>query len=274
MMRPAAPELDVAKVRDHAVPGPAGKIGVRIYTPPGSGPFPILINYHGGGWVIGDLETADSVSRELCQRVGCIVVSVDYRLAPEHRFPAAVDDSYAAACWVADNAAALNGDAKRIAVGGESAGGNLAAVVCHLARDRKGPAIAFQLLAYPVTDASYATSSYRENADGYLLTRAGMEWFWDTYCPNPAERKNPLATPLNATNFAGLPPALIMTAEFDPLRDEGAAYAAKLKSAGVPADYVCFEGLIHDFLAMSRQLSAVKPAMDRAVAGLRDAFVR
>jgi acetyl esterase len=274
MMRPAAPDLAVGKVEDRTVPGPAGAIPVRIYTPNGTAPFPILINFHGGGWVIGDLETADAVSREFCQRVGCIVVSVDYRLAPEHRFPAAVDDSYAAARWVADNAAALNGDAKRIAVGGESAGGNLAAVVCHLARDRKGPAIAFQLLAYPVTDASYATSSYRENADGYLLTRAGMEWFWDTYCPNPADRKNPLATPLNATNFAGLPPALIMTAEFDPLRDEGAAYAAKLKSAGVAVDYVCFDGLIHDFLAMSRQLSAVKPAMDRAVAGLRNAFVR
>ena len=144
---------------------------------------------------------------------------------------------------------------------------NLAAVVSHLARDRKGPAIAYQLLAYPVTGADFTTGSYRANADGYLLTLAGMQWFWDTYCPNPAERANPLATPLNATNFAKLPPALIMTAEFDPLRDEGEAYAAKLKSAGVLVDYVRFDGLIHDFLAMSRRFSASKPAMDKAVAG-------
>ena len=274
MMRPAAPDLEVGKVEDRALPGPDGAIPVRIYTPKGSGPFPILINFHGGGWVIGDLETADAISREFCQRVGCIVVSVDYRLAPEHRFPAAVDDSYAATRWVADNAAALKGDAKRIAVTGESAGGNLAAVVCHMARDRNGPAIAYQLLAYPVTDADYGTASYRTNADGYLLTRAGMEWFWDTYCPNASDRKNPLATPLNAKSFAKLPPALIMTAEFDPLRDEGNAYAGKLRAAGVPVEYVAFDGLIHDFLAMSRQLSAVKPAMDTAVAGLRNAFTR
>ena len=138
-MRPAAPELAVAAVRDRTIPGPAGAIPIRIYTPSGRGPFPILVNFHGGGWVIGDLETADAVSREICNRVGCIVVSVDYRLAPEHRYPAAVDDAYAATCWVADNAASIGGDAKRIAVGGESAGGNLAAVVSHIARDRKGP---------------------------------------------------------------------------------------------------------------------------------------
>ena len=189
-------------------------------------------------------------------------------------FPAAVDDSFAATKWVAENAKALNGDASRLAVGGESAGGNLAAVVSHLARDRNGPAIAYQLLAYPVTGADFTPASYRANADGYLLTLAGMQWFWNTYLPNAAERTNPMATPLNAKNFAKLPRALIMTAEFDPLRDEGEAYANKLKAAGVPVDYVRFDGLIHDFLAMSRQLSAVKPAMDKAVAGLRNVFGR
>ncbi len=274
MMRPAAPDLEVAKVQDRSIPGPAGAIPTRIYTPAGDGPFPILVYLHGGGWVIGDLETADAISREFCQRVGCVVVSVDYRLAPEHRFPAAVDDSYAATKWVADNAAALNGNANKLAVAGESAGANLAAVVSHMARDGKGPAIAYQLLAYPVTGADFTTGSYRANAEGYLLTRAGMEWFWNTYCPNVADRTNPLATPLNAKNFAKLPPALIMTAEFDPLRDEGEAYAGKLKSAGVAVEYIRFDGLIHDFLAMSRQLSASKPGMDKAVSGLRNVFGR
>jgi len=272
MMRPAAPALDVGSVHDQSIPGPAGAIPIRVYSPPGRGPFPVLINFHGGGWVIGDLETADAVSREFCRRAGCVVVSVDYRLAPEHRFPAAVDDSYAATCWVAEHAAQFNGDPKRIAVGGESAGANLAAVVSHMARDRHGPAIAFQLLAYPVTAAKFDTASYQANADGYLLTRAGMEWFWDNYCPNVAERANPLATPLNAKNFAKLPAALILTAEYDPLRDEGEAYAAKLEAAGTTVECVRFDGLIHDFLAMSQQLSAVKPAMDKAVAGLRNAF--
>ena len=272
MMRPAAPALDVGSVQDRTIPGPAGAIPIRVYSPSGRGPFPILINFHGGGWVIGDLETADAVSREFCRRAGCVVVSVDYRLAPEHRFPAAVDDSYAATCWVAEHAAQFNGDPKRIAVGGESAGANLAAVVSHMARDRHGPVIEFQLLAYPVTAANFDTASYHANADGYLLTRATMEWFWDNYCPNIAERANPLATPLNAKNFAKLPAALILTAEYDPLRDEGEAYAAKLKSAGTTVECVRFDGLIHDFLAMSQQLTAVKPAMDKAVAGLRNAF--
>ena len=274
MMRPAAPDLAVGRVDDRSIDGPAGAIPLRIFTPAGQGPFPIFVNFHGGGWVIGDLETADAISRELCDRVGCIVVAVDYRLAPEHRFPAAVDDCYAATKWVAANAHAIGGDARRIAVGGESAGGNLAAVVSHLARDRGGPALCFQLLAYPVTDANLDTGSYRSNAEGYLLTRATMDWFWNTYAPNARDRANPLATPLNAKNFAQLPPALVMTAEFDPLRDEGEAYSKKLKAAGVPVDYVCFDGLIHDFLAMSRQLSAVKPAADKAVASLKAAFAR
>jgi acetyl esterase len=272
MMRPANPDIAVAAVQDRTIPGPGGSIAIRVYTPEGRGPFPLLLNFHGGGWVIGDLDTADSISRELCSRVGCVVVSVDYRLAPEHRYPAAVDDSYAATLWVSEHAAELNADAKRIAVAGESAGANLATVVTHLARDRKGPALKFQLLAYPVTDANLDTASYRANGEGYLLTRAGMEWFWNHYCPDPAQRTDPLASPLRAGNLAGLPAALILTAEFDPLRDEGEAYAAKLAAAGVAVECIRFDGLIHDFFAMNRQLSAVKPAVDKAVTALRNAL--
>ncbi len=272
MMRPAAPDIAVGAVADRAIDGPGGRIGLRIYTPQGTGPFPILVNFHGGGWVIGDLDTADAVSRQLSSDVACVVVSVDYRLAPEHRYPAAVDDCYAATQWVSQHAAEFNGDARRLAVAGESAGANLAAVVSHLARDRKGPAIRFQLLAYPVTDANFHTASYRANAEGYLLTREGMQWFWDQYCPDVRERNNPQASPLQSQNFSGLPAALIMTAEFDPLRDEGEAYAAKLKAAGVSVECIRFDGLIHDFLAMSRQLSAAKPGMDKATSALRKAL--
>lgn len=274
MMRPPAPDIAVGAVLDRTIPGPAGPIPVRIYSPAGSGPFPVLLNFHGGGWVIGDLDTADGVCRELCNRIGCVVMSVDYRLAPEHRFPAAVDDCFAATRWAAEHASEFNGDAKRIAVTGESAGANLAAVVCQLARDSGGPTIKFQLLAYPVTDADLDTGSYRANGEGYLLTKDGMAWFWDQYCPKHSDRTNPKAAPLRAKNFNALPAALVMTAEFDPLRDEGAAYTEKLKAAGGAAEYVCFDGLIHDFLGMSRVLSAAKPPMDKAVTALRDAFAR
>jgi acetyl esterase/lipase len=272
MMRPAAPELAVGNVVDRSIAGPAGDIRLRIYTPAGSGPFPLIVYFHGGGWVIGDLETADAVARQLCSGVGCVVVSVDYRLAPEHRYPAAVQDCYAATQWATTHLDELAVDAGRVAVAGESAGANLAAVVSLLARDRAGPAIHFQLLAYPVTDADFETASYHANADGYLLTRATMQWFWDQYCPDPAARVEPNAAPLKAADLAGLPPALIMTAEFDPLRDEGEAYAARLRDAGVAAESVRFDGLIHDFLAMSRQLGAARPGLEKAVAALRDAF--
>jgi acetyl esterase len=272
MMRPAVPELSVGEVTDRTIPGPARAIPLRIYTPRGRGPFPLLVYFHGGGWVIGDLETADAVARQLCRGANCVVVSVDYRLAPEHRYPAAVEDCYAATQWVATHADELNGDAARIAVAGESAGANLAAVVSLLAREQGGPAIALQLLAYPVTDADFDTASYQANAEGYLLTRATMQWFWDQYCPDPASRTEASASPLQAGNLAGVPRALIMTAEYDPLRDEGEAYAAKLDAAGVTVETIRFDGLIHDFLAMSHQLSAAKPGMDKAIAALRDVF--
>jgi acetyl esterase len=269
MMRPPNPELVVGNVEDRTIDGPAGPIAIRIYTPVGSGPFGILVNFHGGGWVIGDLDTADGVCRDFCVSANCIVVSVDYRMAPEHPYPAAVIDSYAATCWVADNAESLGGNGK-IAVGGESAGGNLAAVVSLKARDEAGPAIDFQLLAYPVVDADLSLASYRENGEGYLLTTETMTWFWDQYCPDLGKRAESDASPAQAENHAGLPPALILTAEFDPLRDEGEAYAATLKAAGVDAQAIRFDGLIHDFLATAQLFPVSRDAFDKVASLLSE----
>ncbi|MEM7216874.1 MAG: alpha/beta hydrolase [Pseudomonadota bacterium] len=269
-MRPAAPEIKVGEVREDQLSGPHGTIPVRIYTPAGTGPFPVLMNFHGGGWVIGDLETADGVSRLLCNAVGCVVVSVDYRLAPESPYPAAVDDCVAATCWAADNAAALGSNGK-LAVTGESAGGNLAAVVAQRAAADGGPELCFQLLSYPVVDHDLSRQSYADNGEGYLLATSTMRWFWDQYCP-AEQRDEATASPLKAATLAGLPPALVLTAEFDPLRDEGKAYADALQAAGVPTRYRCMPGLIHDFLATSAVLECSKPGFEEAVEALRGAF--
>ena len=269
-----APE-PVAKVEDRGVPGPKGEVPVRIYTPEGGdGPFPILVYFHGGGWTIGDLETHDGVCRQLCNAVGCVVVSVDYRLAPEHPYPAAADDSYTATRWVAANARALGGDAKRIAVGGDSAGGNLAAVVSLMARDRGGPPLVFQLLVYPAVDMPTANHpSYRENAEGYFLTRDMMFWFWGHYCGAAGpDATDPYACPLNAKDLRGLPPAYVVTAEFDPLRDEGEAYAAKLREAGVPTTLKRYAGMIHGFFGMSALLTQARVATREAADALRAAL--
>ncbi len=271
-MQPVATDIAVGRVEDRRIPGSAADVPVRIYTPKGNGPFAVLMNFHGGGWVIGDLDTADAQCRELCRLVGCVVVSVDYRLAPEHRFPAAAEDCYAATAWVAANAKTINVDAKRIAVGGDSAGGNLAAVVSLMARDRKGPALVFQLLVYPVTNAAFDTVSYRDNADGYLLTRASMEWFWNHYCATAADRANPYASPARARDLAKLPPALVLTAEYDPLRDEGEDYARALRKAGVAVESVRYDGLIHGFFAMAHVVPAARPGMEKAAATLRRVF--
>src|SRR5438067_11676117 len=197
------PPESLARVEERSIPGPAGKIPLRIYTPEGRGVLPVLVYFHGGGWVIGTFETHDGVCRHLAKQSQAVVVSVDYRLAPEHKLPAAAEDCYAATCWVADNAAALHADAKRLAVGGDSAGGNLAAVVSLMARDRGKPKIAFQLLVYPVTDHGYDTASYRENAEGYLLTKESMVWFWNHYLGRADDGANPYASPLRAQSFAG-----------------------------------------------------------------------
>jgi acetyl esterase len=223
--------------------------------------------------VIGSLETHDGSCRELANRVGCVVVSVDYRLAPEHRYPAAAEDCFAATNWVAENAAALGVDPKRIAIGGDSAGGNLAAAVALMARDRSGPALRHQLLIYPVTDADFTCASYRENAEGYLLTTKAMEWFWGHYVPDAVLRKEAYAAPLQAKDLAGLPPAFVITAEYDPLRDEGEAYAKRLQQAGVRTTLRRYDGAIHGFFAMGLLAEVARTAVADAVAALRSALV-
>lgn len=268
----AGPPEEVARVVDTTAPGPGSDIPVRVYVPAGEGPLPVLVWYHGGGWVIGDLDSADGPCRALANRAGCIVVSVDYRLAPEHPFPAAVDDAYAAAAWAAEKIADLGGDASRLAVGGDSAGGNLAAVVAQLARSRGGPAIAFQLLVYPATNHGDDSPSMRENADGPLLTRAWMDWFFDHYLTDPSDGLDPRVSPARAEDLTGLPPALVITAEFDPLRDQGAAYARRLQEAGVQAEHVPYDGMIHGFFQMAGVLDAGRDALDRAGAALRAAL--
>jgi acetyl esterase len=263
------PEVKIASVEDRRIPGPAGEIPVRIYRPEGRAPFPALVYFHGGGWVIGSVETHDGSCRDLANRIGCVVVSVEYRLAPESRYPAAAEDCFAATKWVAEHAGELGVDAQRIGIGGDSAGGNLTAVVAQMARDRRGPALRHQLLVYPVTDADFSRPSYRENAEGYLLTTKAMEWFWGHYVPDPAQRREPYAAPLRAKDLAGLPPAFVITAEYDPLRDEGEAYAKRLQAAGVPTTLKRYDGAIHGFFAMGLLSQVARDAVDDAVAAVR-----
>jgi acetyl esterase len=270
--RPRAAGPEVAKVEDRRIPGPGPEIPVRIYTPAGAGPFPILAWFHGGGWVVGDLDTADPTARHLAVGAGCVVVSVDYRLAPETKFPGAADDCYAATVWAAQNAARLNGDADRLAVGGDSAGGNLAAAVALMARDRGKPPLVFQLLVYPVTACDFDTASYRQNAEGYMLTRDGMRWYWDHYLSTPADASNPYAAPLVAQDLSGLPTALVITAEFDPLCDEGEVYGRRLQAAGVPTTCSRYDGMIHGFFGMPAVLDKGQRAIAEASAALRRAF--
>ena len=262
----------VARVENRTLPGPRGEIPVRVYTPEGRAPFPVLVYFHGGGWVIGNLETHDGLCRHLANAAHCVVVSVDYRLAPEHPFPASGEDAYAATRWVAGNAAALGGDAKRIAVGGDSAGGNLSAVVSLMARDRGGPPIVFQLLVYPATDLPSANMSYRENGEGYFLTAKSMHWFFAHYCGANPDASDPYLCPLRAKNLGGLPPALVVTAGFDPLRDEGEAYAAGLREAGVRTKLTRYPGMIHGFFGMGPLLTQARAATKEAADALRSAF--
>ena len=262
----------VARVENRRIPGPAGELPVRVYTPEGKGPFPVLVFFHGGGWVLCGLDSHDGPCRALANAVPCLVVSVDYRLAPEHKFPAGADDAYAATRWVAEHAAELGGDAKHIAVGGDSAGGNLAAVVALMARDRGGPRLAHQLLVYPATDAGLDTASYVENGEGYFLTGEMMRWFWNHYLRSHADVENPYASPLRAPRVGGLPPALVITAEYDPLRDEGEAYAARLREAGVPVRTTRYAGMIHGFFGMGAVFPQARTAINEAAAALGAAF--
>ena len=262
----------VGKVEDRKLPGPSGEIPVRIYTPSGRGPFGILIYFHGGGWVIGNIETHDSLCRDLTNQAGVVTVSVDYRLAPEHKFPAGPEDCYAVTKWIGGNAALLNGEAGRIAVGGDSAGGNLSAVVALMARERGGPKIAYQALIYPATDAANNTPSQKEfGQDGYILSKSDMDWFYGHYL-NSGDAANPLVSPARAKDFSGLPPALVLTAAYDPLRDEGEAYGESLRKAGVVVKISRYEGVCHGFVSMAAALDAGKKAVAEIASELKKAI--
>ena len=262
----------VDQIRDLKIPGPAGEIPIRVYTPTVHPPAPALIYFHGGGWVLGDLESHDHVCRALANSASCVVISVDYRLAPEHKFPAAVHDSYAATQWIADHAGELGVDASRIAVGGDSAGGNLAAVVSQIARDRGSPSLAYQLLIYPATDMRMNMPSIDENADGPLLTKASMHWFINHYVNSPGDRTDPLASPMLASNVRDLPPAFILTAECDPLRDEGEAYGQRLREAGVRVEVQRYPGMPHGFFSFVAALDVGRRAFADASSRLQSAF--
>ena len=271
-LKALAPE--VAEVADRAIDGPGGALRLRFYRPAGAGPHPVVVYIHGGGWVLCSLETHDNVCRHLCVGAEAIVVSVDYRLAPEHRFPAAIDDSFAAVQWVARHAASFGGDPARIVVAGDSAGGNLAAAVALRARDEGGPRPAGQLLVYPVTDyPSDAMASYDENGEGYGLTRESMEHYWSQYLGDaPADA--PYAAPLRAADLAGLPPAFVITAEYDVLRDEGEAYAGALQAAGVPVEVTRYAGVNHGFFSLAGMIEGGTAAMRDACDWLSARFER
>ncbi len=258
---PLGPPQPVAAVEDRSIPGPDGEVTVRIYRPYDPVPAGALVYFHGGGWVLGSIATHDAVCRALTNAAGCVTVSVEYRLAPEHKFPAGLEDCFAATGWVVENAENLGLRAPKVAVGGDSAGGNLAACVALKARELGGPQIAAQLLIYPVIDDSLDTPSYEAFGQGYFLTRADMEWFWNLYVKDPSDRDNPLCCPSKAKSVDGLPPALIVTAEFDPLRDEAEQYAQRLKAAGVPVTLKRYDGMIHGFFRLGHLVERARCAV-------------
>lgn len=277
----AGAPADVHDVRDRTIPGPGGDIPIRIYTPRrlnAGESLPLVLHYHGAGFVAGDLDTHDAIARYYAKHADAIVIAVDYRLAPEHRFPAAVDDAYASAVWAVDHAREIHGDADRLAVTGDSAGGNLAAVVCQLARERGRPRIAFQALAYPVVDFDMAHSypSQAEFGGGeYFLSVRDMDWFRAKYLSDvTSQARDPRASPLLNADLSGLPPALVITAGYDPLRDEGKAYADRLKAAGVPVEYKCFEQTIHACLSFAGAIPAGAEALSFVASRLRTALHR
>lgn len=271
------PVPEVAGIEERTIPGSDCEIPIRIYRPAGVGPFGVLVFYHGGGWVIGDLETHDRECRLLCNGAGCLVVSVDYRLAPEHPFPAAVEDSFTALQWIGRNAAQLDGDTRRIAVGGDSAGGNLSAVMTLLARDHGGPRLCYQLLVYPAVDAR-ANQTYRsreQNVEAPFLPVAAIDYFTQHYLGKKGARSSSedvRVSPLLADSHRDLPPALVVTAEFDPLRDEGESYARALEAAKVPVRLHRYDGMPHAFFQLSPILDGGRQLIDEASAALREAF--
>jgi acetyl esterase len=268
-----APE-PVAKVENRTIPGPAGNIPVRVYTPSGAGPMPVVLYIHGGGWVIADLDTYDASPRALANLAKAIVVSVEYRHAPEHRFPAAHEDVFAAYRWLLDNAASLGGDSRRIAVAGESAGGNMAAAVTLMAREQRLPMPVHQVLVYPVADNSRDTPSYNANANAKPLNAAMMGWFFGYTLRSPADGESAWISLVDNRDLRGLPPATIIAAEIDPLMSEGRTYADRLQAAGVPVDYAAYPGVTHEFFGMGAVVDKAKQAEERAASGLRNAFSR
>jgi len=264
------PKETVAKVENRTIPGPGGELPLRVYTPEGAGPFPVLVYFHGGGYVLGNLDMVDSICRTLANAVECVVVSVEYRLAPEYKFPAAVEDGYAATMWAWENAAAINGDVSRIAIGGESAGGNLAAVVALMARDRSQPSLIYQLLIYPIANhTSLSTESRRLYGENYFLTTDSIEWFAKQYLPAGSDSTNAYASPLLAEDLTNLPPGLIITAEYDPLRDEGEAYGDRLQKAGVAVKVSRYPGTIHGFINLAGMLTLGQEALKEAARELK-----
>ncbi len=262
----------VASVENRTIPSKEGKIPVRIYTPQGSGPFPILVYYHGGGWVIADLDVYDSTPRALANAANCLVVSVAYRQAPENKFPAAPQDAFEAYKWVVDNAKELGGDPKRVAVGGESAGGNLAAVTAMMARDDGVQLPVHQLLVYPVTSYRFDSESLRSEANAEPLNTAMMRWFWEFYLARPEDGLMPYASPLHSKNLEKLPAATIVTAEVDPLRSDGKEYAEKLQAAGVNVVYKNYEGVTHEFFGTGAVVPKAKEAVEFAAQALKTSF--
>lgn len=263
----------VADVSDSVISGPECELNIRVYKPEGDGPHPLVMLFHGGGWVVGDLDSEDTTGRGLCRRANAVVVSVDYRLAPETRFPGAVDDCYAATVWAVDHAAQLGIDPEKVAVAGTSAGGNLSAAVAIKARDRGTPKIAHQMLFVPVTDCDFETPSYEELSDGYGLTRDAMKWYWDHYIGPDGDPTHPYASVLRA-HLRDVAPATVITAEYDPLRDEGERFAKALEKAGVPVMYKCYSGMTHGFNNQVGVIDKAKDVLDDAGERLRNAFAK
>ena len=262
----------VDRVEDRLIPTPDGDVPIRLYAPASQRPLPALLHYHGGGWVIGDLETHDGFCRSLSRATGCAVVAVAYHTAPEHPFPAAAEDCFAALCWVAANASDLGFDGDRLGVIGDSAGGNLAAAVSLMARDRGGPALTLQVLTYPAVDASMSAPSVKENAEGYFLTESAMRYFWGHYLGDSGDPQHPYASPLAAEDHTGLPSAFVLITQYDPLRDEGEAYAQKLEEAGNYVELHRFDGTFHGFLLMGKVISAAGQALAAQAAFIRRHF--
>ncbi|WP_448089775.1 alpha/beta hydrolase [Pseudomonas azerbaijanoccidentalis] len=269
---PAIPGDPMIEVRELRVAGAAGELDARLYRPLDESNSPLLVFFHGGGFVIGNLDTHDNLCRSLARQAEAVVVSVAYRLAPENHFPAAPLDCYAATCWLVENAAALGVDGRRLALAGDSAGGNLALAVSQLAAQRKGPKISYQCLFYPVTDARCDSQSYEDFAEGYLLSSAMMYWFWQQYLQDTGQGDDPLASPLRAEALADMPPTTLITAEFDPLRDEGEAFARRLLQAGVSVRLQRCEGMTHGFISMAPFVERAAVALADAAADLRRAF--